>query len=317
LAAADVRASNVKWLTPRAFGLWKRVGLLGFGPDEVPDEAWRGRNDGRDAAFAEVLFCSGLRRREAGTLLTVELPDTTVPRRFYSGQVAAAVAKHAQRYFYVSASALQAVQGYRASTRAQAVARARAEGRYEALRVRWMVQHIGRSGVLRWVDTDGAVSEASLNALTDVDRQRLYVEGEAGVEPLALWLTEAGLPMGYRSWSHVSTGPMPGARRWGCRCSAPRICAGTLSLLCDRVAIPCVSGHTDHCRPRASLLVAALRATGGPWPSRSASTRTECNTNATAHGLCGDKTQRGGSVAHDRVPEGRRDDVPGQPDRLG
>jgi site-specific recombinase XerD len=203
LAAADVCASNVKWLTPRAFALWRRVGLLGYGPDDVPDARWRGRNDGRDAAFAEVLFCSGLRRREAGTLLTVELPDTTVPRRFYPGRVAAAVAKHAQRYFYVSVTALQAVAGYRATIRAQAVARARAEGRYDALRVRWMVQHIGRGGVVRWVDTDGAVSEAPLNALTDIDRQRLYVEGEAGVEPLALWLTEAGLPMGYRSWSHV------------------------------------------------------------------------------------------------------------------
>lgn len=183
--------------------LWTRVGLLGYGGDGVPDPGWRGRNDGRDAAFADLLFSSGLRRREAGTLLTVELPDASVPRGYYPGRVAAAVAKHANRYFYIGAAALKAVEVYLATTRAQAVARARAEGRYEAVRGRWMVQKINRSGLVRWDEGGGVVSEALLNALTDVDRQRLYVEGADGVEPLALWLTEARLPMGYRSWSRV------------------------------------------------------------------------------------------------------------------
>jgi hypothetical protein len=56
-----------------------------------------------------VLFASGLRRREAGTLLTVELPDTTQARRYYSGRIAAAVAKHSDRSFYISAAALKDV----------------------------------------------------------------------------------------------------------------------------------------------------------------------------------------------------------------
>jgi len=203
LAAGEVRASNVKWLTPRAFALWTRVGLLGYSADDVPDAGWRGRNDGRDVAFAEVLFSSGLRRREAGTLLMVELPDTSVPRSYYPGRVAAAVAKHANRYFYVGAAALRAVEVYVATTRARAVARARAEGRYENVRRRWLVRDINRAGLVRWDDGGGVVSQAPLNALTDTDRQRLYVEADGGVEPLALWLTEAGLPMGYRSWSRV------------------------------------------------------------------------------------------------------------------
>ncbi|MGH3688417.1 MAG: hypothetical protein ACRDSM_25910, partial [Pseudonocardiaceae bacterium] len=120
LAPVDVRSSNVKWLTPRAFRLWRDVGLRGYGADGRPDAGWRGRHDGRDAAFAEVLFASGLRRREAGTLLTVELPDTTQARRYYSGRIAAAVAKHSDRYFYVSAASLKDVELYRVSTRAAA-----------------------------------------------------------------------------------------------------------------------------------------------------------------------------------------------------
>jgi len=179
------------------------VGLRGYGADGRPDASWRGRNDGRDAAFADVLFASGMRRREAGTLLTVELPDTTQARRYYSGRIAAAVAKHSGRYFYISAAALQTVELYRVTTRAAAVRRARAEGRYDALAVRWVVQGITRRGEVSWVDERGERVTASLNRLTDRDRVNLFIRGEDGLEPLALWLTGTGMPMRYRSWSKV------------------------------------------------------------------------------------------------------------------
>jgi site-specific recombinase XerD len=202
LAPMDVRSSNVKWLTPRAFRLWQDVGLRGYGADGRLDASWRGRNDGRDAAFADVLFASGMRRREAGTLLTAELPDTAQARRYYSGRIAAAVAKHSGRYFYISAAALKTVELYRVTTRAAAVRRARAEGRYDALAVRWVVQGITRRGV-SWVDERGERVTASLSRLTDRDRVNLFTRGEDGLEPLALWLTETGMPMRYRGWSKV------------------------------------------------------------------------------------------------------------------
>jgi hypothetical protein len=92
LAPTDTRSYNVKWLTPRAYRLWRDVGLRGYTADGLPDETWRGRNDGRDAAFADLLLSSGLRRREAGSLLLAELPDTTVTQRYYAAQVATATA---------------------------------------------------------------------------------------------------------------------------------------------------------------------------------------------------------------------------------
>lgn len=203
LAPSDVRSSNVKWLTPRAFRLWRDVGLRGYDAAGRPDASWRGRNDGRDAAFADVVFSTGMRRREAGTLLVVELPDTTEVRRYYPGRIAAAVAKHSDRYFYVSAAALKSVELYQMTTRDAAVRAARAEGRYETLGVRWIVEGVNRRGELSWVDKNGERSTASLNALDDRDRVNLFVRGEDGLEPLALWLTETGMPMRYRCWSKV------------------------------------------------------------------------------------------------------------------
>jgi hypothetical protein len=71
--AKDVRSSNVRWLTPRAYRLWRDVGLRGYTAEGRPDRSWRGRHDDRNAAYADLLFSSGLRRTEAGSLLTWEL----------------------------------------------------------------------------------------------------------------------------------------------------------------------------------------------------------------------------------------------------
>ncbi|MEW1548462.1 hypothetical protein [Streptomyces tsukubensis] len=54
---------HVKWLSPRAFRLWRNVGLDGMLPSGEEDEPWRGRSVGRDAAYADLMYSSGLRRR--------------------------------------------------------------------------------------------------------------------------------------------------------------------------------------------------------------------------------------------------------------
>lgn len=70
-----------------------------------PDPSWRGRNDGRNAAFTDLLFSSGLRLREGGYLLTLEVPDAAGGHGYREGTVAGAVAKRRQRMFYASAAA--------------------------------------------------------------------------------------------------------------------------------------------------------------------------------------------------------------------
>jgi len=205
LAPTDVRSANVKWLTPRAYRMWRDVGLRGYRADGIPDDAWRGRNGDRDAAFADFLLSSGLRRREAGTLLLAELPEADRHQRYSSGRIAAAVAKCRGRYFYVSHVALKAVEAYRITTRAHAVARAQHRGVYARLPVCWVVRTIDRRGMVHWVDQDGQEHKALLDVLDEADRRNLYWEDTDGLEPLAVWLTEAGLPMRPGSWNKVFT----------------------------------------------------------------------------------------------------------------
>ncbi|MFF1399431.1 hypothetical protein ACFVZD_37240 [Streptomyces sp. NPDC058287] len=62
-----MKTSDVKWLPPRAFCLWCNVGLGGMPPSGLEDEAWRGRCSGQDTAYADLLYASGVQRREGGT----------------------------------------------------------------------------------------------------------------------------------------------------------------------------------------------------------------------------------------------------------
>jgi len=92
-APRDVRSADVKWVTPRTYRLWRDTGLLGYDAGGQPDPSWRGRNDGRNVAFTDLLFSSGLRLREGGCLLTLEVPGAAGGHGYYEGIVAGAVAK--------------------------------------------------------------------------------------------------------------------------------------------------------------------------------------------------------------------------------
>ena len=206
-AARDVRSSNVKWLTPRAFRQWRDVGVCGYTADGRRDTSWRGRNDDRNAAFADLLYSSGLRRTEGGSLLTVELPSlASAGHRYLDAQLGGAVAKGKRpRTFYVSAEALRAIEAYCATTRRAAIRRAQAEGRYVAMDECWVVhKQTGRQHtVLHWRDLRGRAGQAKVGSLDPEERELLFTQGPAGLEPLWLWLSEAGMPFGAHSWEAV------------------------------------------------------------------------------------------------------------------
>jgi site-specific recombinase XerD len=201
----DVRSSNVKWLTPRTFRLWRDVGLRGYTAAGLPDESWRGRNSGRNAAFADLLFDSGLRLREGGCLLTIEVPHALAGQSYYEGTVAQSIAKKRERMFYVGADALAGVTTYMAVARRAAIRRAQRAGRYDEVRGRRVATGISR-GLDRWVtweDVLGREGTTAVRALTARERATLFIQGDTGLEPLWLWLGENGLPMDYCSWEAV------------------------------------------------------------------------------------------------------------------
>lgn len=215
LRPRDARSSRVKWLTPRAFQQWRDVGLGGHRLDGARDSSWHGRNDGRNVAFANLLWSSGLRLREAGTLLLSELPDPDANTRYLRARVGDAVAKGRGRDFWMASDARRELEAYVVSTRAAAVSRARREGRYEDLPNRLLVVGRDRS---RLQVRDTAVDQATtvtLGQLEARDRARLFIDGANGPEPAMLFLGESGLPMHYESWEAVFAGASRRCTRLG------------------------------------------------------------------------------------------------------
>jgi hypothetical protein len=98
---------------------------------------------------------------------------------------------------------LQGIDAYRRTTRAGAVRRAQSEGRYDELDDVRIAAGISRRREVQFRDASGRQGSAALDALGPADRMTLFTQGENGIEPLALWLTESGMPMPYRTWEAV------------------------------------------------------------------------------------------------------------------
>ncbi|WP_218910050.1 site-specific integrase [Streptomyces sp. OK228] len=205
--AKDARSSNVKWLTPRAYRLWRDVGLRGYTADGRRDPSFRGRNDDRNAAYSDLLFSSGMRLSEGGSLLTFEVPALEESmKRFFDGRLAKAATKsRRERTFYVAVEDLRSVAAYERTTRRAVIRRAQARGVYEAMDDIWVLEK--RSGrqrsILHFWDENGQSVQRPLSSLDVEDRQRLFVEGDGGLEPLWLWLSQDGRPFQPHSWEAV------------------------------------------------------------------------------------------------------------------
>ncbi|MCO1575145.1 site-specific integrase [Crossiella sp. SN42] len=200
LSDPDAVTTRVVWATPRTYRLWRDVGLLGYQVDGTRDEKWRGRLASRNRAYADLLFGSGLRNKEASSLLTVEIPTPGDEGPLQSAWLGREVAKRRGRTFYILEDAVSRIQEYVRLSRRAAVSRARRAGRYEGPGLIWVsqVRATGRGMALR---IDGR--NHSLDDLAPAMRQRLMRRTAEGPEPLWLWLSEAGAPLAPESWDGV------------------------------------------------------------------------------------------------------------------
>ncbi len=201
-----VRSRDVKWFTPAGYRRWRDIGLRGFGLDGLEDARWRGRGEQRDGAFADGLFETGLRLSEWASVLDIELPGDDPDRAFTTCWLADACAKGGLgRRYWLPRSALLGVLSYTEGARARAVRRAQRHHRYGQVPGLLVVEKAYANRRLRVRDTSGEVSSAALDALDPQVRQRLFREGRAGLEPLAVWLNEDGLPREPHGWQHSFT----------------------------------------------------------------------------------------------------------------
>jgi integrase len=202
---AGATRRQVKWLLRPAFEQWRDVGLRGFGFDGQRRPGWRGFNEDRDAAFADGLYGTGLRLAEWSSILDVELPGEEASGRFAKAWLAAACIKGGRegRYYRIPRSVMKSIAAYLdpvEGSRAEAVGRARRKGRYERVPGRQIVTGCNRHSRTLYVLTSGGSTVLSLDLIAPEERLRLFRQAPDGLEPLAVWLGNDGMPKQAHSW---------------------------------------------------------------------------------------------------------------------
>lgn len=196
---------QVKWLLRTAFEQWRDIGLRGYGFDGRRLEGWRGFNEDRDAAFVDGLYGTGLRLAEWASVLDVELPTQDAAGRFPKAWLAAACLKggRAGREYRIPRSVLKGAAAYMdplEGSRAEAIERARRRGRYDRLPGLTLVTGYNRAGRSLYLLTETGRTAVPLDVLGPEERLRLFRRTEDGLEPLALWLGNDGLPKQAHGW---------------------------------------------------------------------------------------------------------------------
>lgn len=193
----NARSGDMRFVSLDRYLIFRDVGLLGRLPDGQEDPTWRGRNGERNALFAELLVTTGLRLQEASNLLTIELPSSVQQgQRSLPYRLAAATAKGGKaREVRLPARLLDRLRDYAEVERANALARWRERRSWTRIDAPMAVTSHDRQSLHLG---GGHVRFDRLNP-----RERCRLLCDTSKEPLALWLTEGGMPMPMASWQAV------------------------------------------------------------------------------------------------------------------
>lgn len=198
------REAGVKWLDPAAIARWRDVGVRGRDLSGRRDESWRGRNEQRDSAFVDGLYGTGLRLTEWGSVVLPELPHLDTGRSFYTCSLSDACAKGGYGHpYWMPRDVLSAVWAYVEGARARVVRDAQAAGRYDGVDGRSVLNAQPRRGHIEYINVAGQSVRTSWKALAPGVRRTLFRRSERGLEPIALWLNEDGLPRDPHGWHHT------------------------------------------------------------------------------------------------------------------
>ncbi|WP_232534976.1 site-specific integrase [Nocardia terpenica] len=199
------REASVKWLDPAAWARWRDVGLRGRELSGRHDRSWRGRNEQRDAAFADGLYGTALRLTEWASVVLPELPPLEAGRGYYTCELAGKCAKGEYGHpYWIPRRALSAVWSYVEGARARAVRHAQAAGTYERLPGRMVVGTGKRRGSVVIPDEKaGAGVVRDWVMVPPLLRRRMFRQTAAGLEPVWLWLNEDGVPRDPHGWHHT------------------------------------------------------------------------------------------------------------------
>jgi len=194
---------RIEWLPPASYRRWRDVGVRGYTADGLRDPRFRGRWAARNATFCDLMVRTGLRLSEQAALSVFEVPLDRGLGGYQRFWLPPAIAKGGSaRWVYVPTSIVADLVSYAEIDRIEVIAIARAERRYERLRRPLVVEDPARPVVCQRRPC-GTARNIKVAQLDIGERRRLLIDGPAGLEPAAFWLSEYGLPLAVPTWKDL------------------------------------------------------------------------------------------------------------------
>jgi len=197
------RNGDTRFVSLDRYLQFRDVGLRGRLPDGREDPSWRGRNGERNALFAELLVTTGLRLQEGSSLLAVELPSSSPQhhgQRSVAFRLASATAKGSKgRDIRLPLRLVKRLRDYIEVERSIATTRCRDRQSWMRLDNPIIVRGHDRQSLR--IGEMNPPDRVRFDGIKPSERFRLLHEDT--IEPLALWLTEGGLPMPMAAWEAV------------------------------------------------------------------------------------------------------------------
>ncbi|MFD4611359.1 site-specific integrase [Streptomyces sp. NPDC058440] len=202
LAWGSVSQLDVRHLTFDQWRCFKDVGLRGLLPDGAADPAFLGKDPLRNSSASELAITTGMRLREFRSLLDIEVGP---PRRDGSAQLVdlETIAKYQlPRTVEIQDATLREIDLYRRTERASAVRRA----------AKTLARRRADFFVVDDIDVRRMKLRGTLHGrrrtftvkLMDAPLRRItMLEGDHGLEPMALFVGRHGQMLGRQRWDQV------------------------------------------------------------------------------------------------------------------
>ncbi len=195
---------DVRSLTFDQFVFFRNVGLRGLFPDGSSDGRFAGQHRLRNTLFADLLVTTGLRLEEASTLLVCEIPVGEGHDESAVIRLGDFTAKgNRPRDVRLPARLVRSLAFYVRSERSFVVARANdqpsiATWAGATWRVEWAEPGKSVTGHFR-----GPAGTVKVARLLPAERLRLVVDRTGTLEPIALFVGQAGRPVQPEAWERV------------------------------------------------------------------------------------------------------------------
>ncbi|MFJ5924670.1 integrase [Kitasatospora sp. NPDC092948] len=204
--AHDEGGQRIEWLPAASYRRWRDVGVRGYDRCGLPRDNFRGRWASRNSTFTDKLVRTGMRLEEQGTLLRTEIPLGKGPPGYSKFWLPRSIAKRqSARWVYLPASTRRDLTAYDLEDRALVVAEAQAAGRYHRIRRPMVITDPASPRMAQY--TSGAMvgKRVDVRLLGPLERRRLFVDTERGLEPAMFWLGEDGMPLSLSTWKDMFT----------------------------------------------------------------------------------------------------------------